>query len=70
MAGQGRSMREEQIRQVIRLLSSTEMTIGEIAERMSCCRSVVTSINRRHQVRDYKGRRSSWLMVEREEKAA
>ena len=66
MAGQGCSMREEEIRQVIRLLSSTEMTIGEIAERMSCSRSTVISINRRFQVREYNGRRTRWLNIERE----
>jgi IS30 family transposase len=66
MAGQGCRMREEEVRQVIRLLSSTEMTIGEIAERMSCHRSTVISINRRFQVREYNGRRSRWVKVERE----
>jgi DNA-directed RNA polymerase specialized sigma24 family protein len=48
-------MREEEVRQVIRLLSSTEMTIGEIAARMSCSKSTVISINRRFRVREYNG---------------
>jgi hypothetical protein len=63
MAGQGRCMPVESIRQVIRLLSSTEMTIIEIAERMSCSRSAVLSINRKFQVRAYNGRRS-WVKPE------
>src|SRR5262249_19079175 len=60
MAGQGRYMPVEGIRQVIRLLSSTEMTINEVAERMSCSRSAVISINRKFQVRTYNGLRSRW----------
>lgn len=66
MAGQGRSMREAEVRQVIHLLSSTEMTVAEIAERMSCSKSVVVAINRRHQVRAYNGLRSSWRTVKSE----
>ena len=61
MAGQGHVMPVESIRQVVHLLSSTEMTIKEIAERMSCSRNVVVSINRKFQIRAYKGRRSGWV---------
>jgi hypothetical protein len=66
MAGQGRYMPVESIRQVIRLLSSTEMTINEVAERMSCSRSAVASINRKFQVREYNGLRSRWTRREQE----
>jgi hypothetical protein len=65
MAGQGRYMPVESIRRVIHLLSSTEMTLKEIAERMSCSRSVVVSINRKFQIRAYNGLRSSWVNVGR-----
>ena len=61
MAGQGHAMPVESIRQVIHLLTSTEMTVKEIAERMSCSRSVVLSINRQFQIRAYNGRRSRWV---------
>jgi DNA-binding CsgD family transcriptional regulator len=61
VAGQGRYMPVERIRQVIHLLTSTEMTVKEIAERMSCSRSVVRSINRKFQIREYNGRRSRWV---------
>jgi DNA-binding CsgD family transcriptional regulator len=37
------------------------MTVKEIAERMSCSRSVVVSINREFQIRAYNGRRSRWV---------
>src|SRR5215472_12613685 len=60
LAGQGRYISEESIRQIIHLLSSTEMSAREIAERMSCSRSTIFSINRRFGVRHYNGLRSSW----------
>jgi DNA-binding CsgD family transcriptional regulator len=66
MAGQGHSMREQEVRQIIHLLSSTDMAPGEIAERMSCSKSTVLSINRKFRVRDYNGLRSSWLTVDSE----
>jgi hypothetical protein len=57
MAGQGHAMPVESVLQVLHLLSSTEMTISEIAERLSCSKSTVMVINRRFQVRVYKGQR-------------
>jgi hypothetical protein len=53
-------MSENGIRQIVHLLSSTEMAVSEIAERMSCSRSTIISINRRFEVRQYNGLRSSW----------
>jgi hypothetical protein len=61
MAGKGRSMREEEVRRVIDLLASTEMTVAEIAARMMCSKSAIIVINRKHQVRQYNGLRSSWV---------
>jgi DNA-binding CsgD family transcriptional regulator len=61
MAGQGHAMPVESIRQVIHLLTSTEMTVKEIAERMSCSSSVVHSINHKFQIRAYNGRKSRWV---------
>jgi hypothetical protein len=58
MAGQGVVMQEAQIRTIVSLLGSTEMTIGEIAERMNCSRSTIVAVNRRYQVRLYLGLRS------------
>jgi hypothetical protein len=66
MAGQGRIMCEQEVRQITHLLSSTDMTLGEIAERMSCSKGTVISINRKFQVREYNGLRSSWLRVKSE----
>ena len=63
MAGQGHTMPVQSIRQVIHLLSSTEMTISEIAERLSCGKSTVIAINRRFQVRAYNGLRLRRMKV-------
>jgi hypothetical protein len=60
MSGSGRSFSGEAVRRIIWLLATTDMTIQEIAERMSCCRTTVVSINRKFQVRDYAGFRSHW----------
>jgi hypothetical protein len=67
MANQGRTLSELQVRRIVSLLSSTDMSIAEIAERMSCSRSVIVSLNRRFQVRDYAGLRSHWTLRERVE---
>jgi hypothetical protein len=62
MAGQGSYLSPEIIQRVIHLLASTEMTVSEIAERMSMSKSAVLAINRRSQVRKYDGRRTQWLL--------
>jgi len=62
MANQGRSFTDRQLVKIIRLLSSTDLTINQIAERMGCSRSAVVGINRRHGIRDYSGRRSRWTV--------
>jgi hypothetical protein len=43
------------------LLGNTDMTIPEIAQRMSCSRSAVAAINRKFQIRKYQNLRSSWV---------
>jgi predicted DNA-binding protein YlxM (UPF0122 family) len=54
---------EMQVRKIVVLLASTDMTVAEIATRMACSRSAVLSINRRHAVRDYAGCRSRWTVA-------
>ena len=63
MGVSGRSFPDETVRRVIELLSSTDMTIEEIAKRMSCCRNTILGINRKFRIRDYGGRRSSWRLA-------
>jgi hypothetical protein len=60
MAVQGKAFSDLELHRIVDLLRSTEMTIGEIAQRMRCSRSAVASINRRFQIREYAGLRSVW----------
>lgn len=69
MAKQGCVLSEAEIQRIIALLSTTEMSIGEIAQRMNCSRSAIASANRRFQVRDYSGRRSEWTTYNTEHRA-
>jgi hypothetical protein len=58
--GQGQILLDRELRRIVSLLSTTDMSIGEIAERMQCSRSTVASINKRFNVRNYNGRRKVW----------
>jgi transposase len=60
MAGQGCSLSEYEIQKIVALLSSTEMTIEEIAKRMGRSRSSVINVNRQYRVREYAGLRKYW----------
>lgn len=60
MGKQGCVLQDYEVRRIVSLLASTYMTIPEIAQRLSCSRSAVVSINRKFQVRDYAGQRSTW----------
>ena len=51
MAGQGRHVSSDNIQRIIYLLATTEMTVTEIAERMSIHKSTISAINKRFQVR-------------------
>ena len=66
MARQGQTFSEQEVRRIEWFLSSTEMTLNEIATRMSCSHSAVASINRKLQIRDYAGRRSVWQKADAE----
>jgi hypothetical protein len=50
-----KSLDEGVVGRIIQLLSSTRLTVFEIAERTACSRNVVASINRRFQIRKYPG---------------
>jgi hypothetical protein len=60
LAGRGNYLSDENIRQIVQLLSSTELTVSEIGERMSCSKSAILAINRKFKVRIYDGLRSRW----------
>jgi IS30 family transposase len=60
----------ESLRQVIHLLSSTEMSVVEIAEQMSISKNTIIAINRRFQVRKYSGPGASLLPALEKKKPA
>jgi DNA-binding MurR/RpiR family transcriptional regulator len=62
MARQGCALTKQEVRKIILLLSTTDMTIAEISRRMSCSRSAVATISRKFGIRDYAGLRSEWTM--------
>jgi IS30 family transposase len=63
MAKQGCRLQEAEIRTITRLLDTTDMTIGDIAQRIGRSRAAVISVNRRFRLRDYRGQRSTWEVV-------
>jgi hypothetical protein len=60
MRGKGRSFLDSEIRRIVWLLTSTDMSITDIAKRMHCSVSAINSVNRKMKVRHYAGRRTSW----------
>jgi hypothetical protein len=62
MARQGCPLHESEIQRIVRLLASTDMTLLSIAERTGRSHAAIAAINRRFQVRAYRGRRSSWSL--------
>ena len=63
MAGvQGRRLSEAESARIKHFLLKTEMSIPEIATRMCYSKSLIVSINRRFNIREYKGRRTCWQM--------
>lgn len=63
MRGQGRYFTEIEISRIVQLLSSTDLSISQIAERMSCSANAVNVLNRKHGVRRYAGRRTVWTTL-------
>jgi len=63
MSKQGCALPDIQVRKIQMLLSSTSMSLPEIAERIGCSRSTVVTINRKFQIRNYAGSRSKWALA-------
>jgi IS30 family transposase len=63
MARQGRHLSEQEIKRIVTLLASSDMTILEIAQRMTCSRGTIAAINRKFQVRKYAGPKSKWILT-------
>ena len=62
MAKRGQSFTEKEVQRIVSLLSDTDMTIYEIAQRMACSHSAIVAVNRRFQVRKYAGLKSAWTV--------
>jgi len=58
----GRAFSPDEVARIGRLLGNTEMTIQEIATRMSCAKSSIVAINQSLGIRDYQGRKSCWIV--------
>jgi DNA-binding MurR/RpiR family transcriptional regulator len=63
MRTQGRFFTDYELDRIAKLLATTDMSISEIAQRMNCSRAAIGSINRKLNIRDYAGCRSSWQPV-------
>ena len=63
MSKQGCALPDIQVRKIQSLLSSTSMSLPEIAQRIGCSRSTVVTINRKYQIRNYAGSRSKWALA-------
>ena len=66
MARQGCALQDGEVQRIVHLLASTDMTIPDIAKRLGCSRSSVVAINRKFQVRNYSGHRSTWIVSVKE----
>ena len=60
MARQERALTDDEIRRITGLLSQTDMSISEIADRMRCSRSAVLSFNRKLGIRKYNLLKATW----------
>ena len=61
---QGRYFSQEEINRIKSLLAGTDMTLQEIATRMGCAKSSIVSINQTFQIREYRGRRTFWVLAD------
>jgi hypothetical protein len=60
---QGRYFSEKELQKIVQLLSMSEMSISEIAERMNCSKGAIMGVNRRFAVRDYSRKRNQWKIA-------
>jgi hypothetical protein len=64
MAKQGCCLSVQEVRRIVTFLANTEMTISEIAQRMTCNRGTIAAINQKFQVRKYAGPKSRWILAD------
>jgi hypothetical protein len=63
VARQGCALEDSEIQRIVGLLASTDMSLTDIAQRTGCSRGAIAAINRRFQVREYAGHRTSWALT-------
>jgi predicted transcriptional regulator len=59
---QGNRLSDYEVRRIKSLLADSELTIDEIAERTRRSKSAISMINRKFDIRQYRGGRSSWVV--------
>jgi hypothetical protein len=62
MTRQGCFLTEQEVERIVTLLADSDMTILEIAQRMTCSPSTIAAVNRRFQVRKYAGLKAKWIL--------
>jgi hypothetical protein len=65
VAGKGCFFSKQQLQRIVQLLASTDMSVAEIAERMSCSKSGIVAVNRRYEIRHYHGWRNHWTVSDK-----
>jgi hypothetical protein len=61
MRRQGLYLLPQEVDRIKFLLGATDLSIQDIAIRMDCTKSTIVKLNRKLQIREYRGRRSSWI---------
>jgi hypothetical protein len=62
MARSGIHLSPQIIEKVKALLSTTDLSMAQIAERIDCGRSAVASVNNKYRIRIYGKKRNSWTL--------
>ena len=60
MRRQGLYLVPQEVDRIKFLLDATDLSIQDIAIRMDCAKTTIVKLNRKFQIREYRGRRSSW----------
>jgi predicted DNA-binding protein YlxM (UPF0122 family) len=62
MPRSGIHLSTETIEKIKALLSTTDLSMAEVAERIDCSRSAVASVNNKYRIRNYGKKRNSWTL--------
>ena len=64
LPGEGVHFSTETIGKIKRLLAATDVSLADIADRMECSKSAITSINSKYGVRIYGNKKNRWTVNE------